>query len=317
MALKHDRDKIKITVIIGPTASGKSRLALELSELFGAEIVSADSMQVYRFMDIGTAKPSKEDRARVPHHLLDVVDPDEDYSAARYRKEAARAIEDIHSRKKNVIVAGGTGLYIRALTEGIFEGPEADPELRERLFREAAEKGKAHVHERLRRVDPAAASRIHPNNLIRTIRALEVFYLSNKPMSEFQSEHGFSERPFETLKIGLKKERDSLYRDIDTRVDRMIEEGFVQEVERLLDMGYSRDLKPMQGLGYKEMLDYIDGRLTLDEASSLIKKNTRHYAKRQLTWFRKDCSIRWFSPEDIDGIAAAMEDFLCSRRKAV
>ncbi len=302
--------KIKIVVILGPTASGKSRLALELAPLFDAEIVSADSMQVYRFMDIGTAKPSMEDRKRVPHHLIDVVNPDEDYTAARFRKDGAKAIEGIHARNKNILVVGGTGLYIRALTEGIFEGPEADMELRRRLIEEAAVKGKRYVHEMLGRVDPVSASRIHPNNLIRTIRALEVYYLSRRPMSEFHREHRFSERPYDVLKIGLNREREVLYRDIDRRVDRMMEAGLVDEVKRLLEMGYSRDLKPLQGLGYKEMLAYIDGRLTLDEALGLVRRNTRHYARRQMTWFRRDGSICWFRPDERRGIIEAIKDFL-------
>jgi tRNA dimethylallyltransferase len=303
--------KIKIVIIMGPTASGKTRLALELAGIFDGEIVSADSMQVYRHMDIGTAKPTKEERREVPHHVIDVVDPDEDYSAARYMHEAREAIKEIDSRGKKIFVVGGTGLYIRALTKGLFKGPAGVPELRQRFLREAELKGKVSLYEELREVDPVAASTIHPNNIPRIIRALEVYHVTDRPISEFQKAHAFKEEEFGYLKIGLRKTREELYRDIEERVDRMVKEGLVREARGLVCMGYSPDLKPMQGLGYKEMVRHISGRCTLEEAVSQIKTNTRRYAKRQMTWFNREGDISWFSPgekgEIVSGVKAHLD----------
>jgi tRNA dimethylallyltransferase len=300
-------EKIKIVIITGPTASGKTGLAMELAGIFGGEIVSADSMQVYRYMDIGTAKPSKHERNDVPHHGIDIVDPDEDYSAARFRTDAMEAIKEIDSRGKKVFVVGGTGLYIRALTKGLFEGPGSVPELRERFLRQAELNGRVSLYEELLEVDPAAASDIHPNNLPRIIRALEVYQVTNRPISEFQKTHAFKEEPFCYLKIGLKKTRDVLYRDIERRVDRMMEEGLASETRNLIRMGYSGDLKPMQGLGYKEMVQYISGECTLAEAVSQIKTNSRRYAKRQMTWFNNEGDIKWFSPDEKGEITSAVK----------
>ena len=296
----------KIVVILGPTASGKSALAVELAERFNGEVINADSMQVFRFMDIGTAKPTPEEMGPVLHHLLDVADPDEEYSAARYRAAAAAAIHNIRRRGKNVFVAGGAGLYIKALTSGLFEGPGANKRLREELLLEAQLQGPDSLHRRLVEVDPASAEKIHPNNLKRVIRALEVYLVSRRPLSEFHKEHAFKERPYDALKIGIRKEREVLYADIDSRVLRMIKDGLMAETERLLKMGYREDLKPMGALGYKEMVAVIAGRSTLEEAIELLKKNTRNYAKRQMTWFKKDTEIRWFYPEEKEKIIAAV-----------
>ncbi len=296
----------KIVVILGPTGVGKSGLAVELAERFGGEVVNADSMQIYRFMDIGTAKPTPADMGPVLHHLLDVADPDEDYSAGRYRAAAAAAIYNIHRRGKLAFVTGGTGLYIKALTSGLFEGPGANKRLREELLLEAQLQGPDSLHRRLAAVDPASAEKIHPNNLKRVIRALEVYTIANKPLSDFHAEHAFAERPYDTLKIGIKKDRQILYADIDARVDKMMALGLKAEVEGLLKMGYKEDLKPMRALGYKEMAAVIAGRSTLVEAVALLKKNTRNYAKRQLTWFRKDTEIRWFYPEEKEAVIKAV-----------
>lgn len=294
--------KTKIVVICGPTASGKSALALELAPAFNAEIISADSMQVYKGMDIGTAKPSPEDRERVRHHLIDVVSPDEDYTAARFRSDAAEKIDEIRSRGKNVFVTGGTGLYIKALTKGMFEGPAGDANVRGELLREAAEHGPEAIYAKLKEVDPAGAAAIHPNNLRRTVRALEVYCLSKTPISEFHRAHGFSEEPYSALKIGLVKERPELYAGIEKRVDAMMAGGLLEETKRLMARGYPPSLKPMSALGYKEMCSFIGGACSFDEAVRLLKRNTRRYAKRQMTWFRKDPEIRWFSPADKDAI---------------
>ncbi len=302
----------KVVIILGPTATGKTVLGIELACMFSGEIVNADSMQVYRYMDIGTAKPSLEDRKKVAHHLIDIKDPDEEYTASAYRKDALKRIREIHSRGRNVFVVGGTGLYIKALTQGIFEGPGGDRALRESLLEEAERKGRDYLHALLKEVDPVSASRIHPNNTVRIVRALEVYYLTGRPISEFQREHAFSDRPFDTLRIGLTKDRKGLYRDIEQRVDRMMEEGLVEETRRLLEMGYSRDLKPLKGLGYKEMVGYIDGMYPLDEAIRLLKRNTKRYAKRQIVWFKKDREIIWFHPEQYREIISTVRAYLSS-----
>ncbi|HXI09625.1 MAG TPA: tRNA (adenosine(37)-N6)-dimethylallyltransferase MiaA [Thermodesulfobacteriota bacterium] len=294
--------KPRVTFILGPTASGKTGLALELASLFNGEIINADSMQVYRFMDIGTAKPSKEELGRAAHHLIDVVDPDEEYTAARFRTEALEKIGEIRSRGRNVFVAGGTGLYVKVLTRGIFEGPRADPSVREALGELVRVHGKEVLHERLKEVDPESAGKIHPNNTGRLIRALEVWETAGRPISEFHREHAFGEDPLDALKIGLALDRDALYAAIERRVDGMMERGLPEETGRLVSMGYSADLKPMRGLGYKEMAGYLNGESTLEQAVALIKRNTRRYAKRQMTWFRGDPEIRWFSPAQKDDI---------------
>lgn len=303
-------EKIRTVIIAGPTASGKTELAVLLASLHNGEIISADSMQVYRRMDIGTAKPSREEMGGVPHHMIDIAEPDEAFTAARYASLALEKIREIHERGKNPFVAGGTGLYIKALTGGIFKGPEADPALRAELEREVEEHGSARLHERLKEVDPEGAAAIHPNNRVRVIRAFEVFTLSNKPISEFHREHAFSEEPLSTLKVGLMLDRDALYARIDARVDAMMDSGLLEETRGLIDAGYSPSLKPMGGLGYKEMTACIEGRLDLEEAVELLKRNTRRYAKRQMTWFGKDPGIRWFNPGQKKDIIEVVKEYL-------
>lgn len=303
-------EKTKLVIVSGPTASGKTSLAVELALLFNGEIISSDSMQVYKLMDIGTAKPTLVERKGVAHHLIDVVYPDEEYTAARFKTEAANKIKEIAERGRTVIIAGGTGLYIKVLTQGLFKGPEADPALRQELAALASDKGKEALHEMLKKIDPEGAAGIHPNNINRVIRAIEVFELAGKPISSLQKEHSFSDSPYECFKIGLDIERQTLYGAIDCRVDRMISAGLLEETQALLDMGYGYDLKPMLGLGYKEMSGYINGVHTLEETVELIKRNTRHYAKRQLTWFRKDTDTKWFKPSEKQNIIDAAGRFL-------
>ncbi len=292
--------KPKIIVIVGPTAVGKSKVAIELAERFNGEIINADSMQVYRFMDIGTAKPSKEDRERVRHHLIDIRNPDEEFDAAQFRDEASKAVEDIVGRGYLPIVTGGTGLYLKALTEGLFDVPKVDKELRARLRIEVEDSGISALFKRLAEVDPVAAERIGPYNTHRIIRALEIFYLTGIPISQHQKSHAFSERPYDCLKIGLSVEREALYKKIDDRVDSMIKDGLVEEVSRIIAMGYRPETKAMQALGYSQICGYLDGKYNLDEAIALIKRDTRHYAKRQMTWFRRDDEITWFDTKEED-----------------
>ena len=281
--------KIKLLVIGGPTGTGKSDLAVRLAEEIGGEIVNADSMQVYRGLDIGTAKPPAEDLARVPHHLLDIVSPDQEFTASDFRREAAAAIVDIDRRGKKAVVVGGTGLYIRALLEGLVDSPTGDPELRRQF--DAVPGGE--LLRRLALVDPETAQRLHPNDRVRIVRALEVHAQTGRPISAFRSEHAFSGDYYDTLKMAIKVERQELYRRIEIRVENMLQCGLVDEVRSLLAKGYNRELKAMRSIGYKEIAAYLAGETTLDAAVALIKRDTRRYAKRQMTWFGRENEIYW------------------------
>lgn len=286
-------EKPRLIVLLGPTGAGKSDLALELAEAFGGQILNADSMQVYRYMDIGTAKPTPEERQRIQHHLIDLVNPDEPFHAGDYRTVGRKTVDSLSRKGIPIFVVGGTGLYIKALTQGLFVSPKIDLRVRERLKQEAEEKGGEELYHRLKEVDPETAIRIHPHDLFRTIRALEVFESTGNPISFFRDQHRFGDRPYHTFKIGLEMDRDELYRRIDERVDRMIERGFLREVEGLLESGYGPELKPMQGLGYKQMVQFLLRDLKWDEAVRQMKRDTRHYAKRQWTWFKADPEVCW------------------------
>ena len=289
--------KPKIVIVLGPTAVGKTELALAVAPKVNAEIVNADSQQVYRYLDIGTGKPSKPERERVRHHLIDVVNPDEDFNAARYRQLAAASIDEIHKRGAKVLVSGGTGLYLKALTGGLFSGPSQDTELRANLEREIAQIGLAALYDRLIATDPGANTKIHPNDRQRIIRALEVYQSTGRPLSEWQNEHRFQEEAFQVLKIGLARARDELYDLISRRSESMIRAGLLDEVRGLMERGYELDLKPLRSVGYRQMGEVIEGIKGLPEAIAEMKQETRRLAKRQLTWFRSDPEIRWFHPE--------------------
>lgn len=289
--------KRKVLAIVGPTASGKTKLSIIVAEKIGGEIISADSRQVYRYMDIGTAKPSKEERERVKHYFIDELNPDEEFNAGAFGERGREIIEDIFSRGKVPIVVGGSGLYVKSLIDGFFEGPAGDWELREILYRKAEQLGKGVLYEELKKVDPASAEKIHPNNLKRVIRALEVYYLTGKPISQLQSEMK-PEINFETVQIGLNWDRKKLYKRIEERVDMMIEQGLIDEVKRLRELGYDKNLNALQTVGYKEVFDYLDGIISYDRMIYLIKRNSRRYAKRQLTWFRQDKRIIWIDVDE-------------------
>lgn len=291
-------NKPRIVIIVGPTASGKTDLAMRLAERFDGEIVNADSMQVYRGMDIGTAKPSIELRQSIPHHLIDIVGPEMNFSAADFRREATRAIADITGRGKTVFIVGGTGLYIRALLQGLVDSPSGAGEVRQELEARAKNEGNEALLRELGRIDPVTAARLHPNDLVRIIRALEVYRLTGRPISQERSAHGFSGDYYRTLKIGLTIERRELYARIDQRVERMIAEGLVEEVKSLLDHGFSPCLKALRSIGYCQICAYLAGEYSLDEAVRLIKRDTRRYAKRQLTWFNTDKEIKWVEYSD-------------------
>jgi tRNA dimethylallyltransferase len=303
-----------VVVVTGPTASGKSRLAIELALRFGGEVVNADSMQVYRFMDIGTAKPSLEERGRVAHHLFDVVAPDVEYNAGRYAREARAAAEDIHRRGKVVFLTGGTGLYIRAFLEGLAEVGGADPQFRSRLDREharAVEEGDpTRLYRRLQASDAEAADRIHPNDLRRQIRALEIIEHFGVRVSELQSEHGFGDQPYAALHLAFDPGVEILAERIDQRCRDMIDAGLLQEVRRLRRRGYGPDLRPMQAVGYRHINAVVDGSDTLANAFVAMQRDTRRFAKRQRTWLRKVRDAVWMTPADTEAITTAVERFL-------
>ena len=282
-----------VVVVVGPTASGKSELAVRLAERFAGEVVNADSMQVYRGMDIGTAKPSAELLQCVPHHLLGIVAPDVNFTAADFQQEARRVIGEIHARGRMPVVVGGTGLYIRALLHGLSQSPGEDKTFRAELTGIADREGNEVLLERLRSVDPETAARLHVNDRLRIIRALEVYQQSGRPFSAYQDSHGFAEAWCSSLKIGIDVPREELYRRINRRVEQMLADGLVDEVRGLLAAGYHPGLKALRSIGYKEICAYLSGALTLPEATELIQRDSRHYAKRQLTWFKKEPEINW------------------------
>ncbi|MBN2282599.1 MAG: tRNA (adenosine(37)-N6)-dimethylallyltransferase MiaA [Deltaproteobacteria bacterium] len=300
----------RMVVIVGPTAAGKTECAVSLAHTFDGEIISADSMQVYRYMNIGTAKPTAEERRGIRHHLIDVVDPDEEYNVARFVDEAREHMEQIEERDKNIFVAGGTGLYVRALIGGIFPGPGPDSEYRRALRTDADRFGSHHLFERLREKDPAAARLIHPNDTVRLIRALEVFNDSGESIVDLQRKHGFRDERYKSLVIGIVPDRSELYDRIDRRADTMISRGLVVEVEGLLGRGYHGDLKPMQSMCYRHIVAFIQGVHGLPEAVALMKRDTRHYAKRQMTWFRQERDIQWVGSENRERVERIVGEFL-------
>jgi len=298
-----------VIVIVGPTASGKTKISIELAKRINGEIISADSMQVYKYMDIGTAKPDEEERAGIKHYLIDEIYPDEEFSVARFKELALKYINEILQKGKVPIVAGGTGLYINSLIYNInFSETISDWELRESLKKEAEEKGNDFLHEKLRSIDPEAASRIHVNDIKRIIRAIEVYKHTNKPISYHQElsrqhppEHRF-------LLIGLRMDRERLYERINKRVDIMIERGLIEEVKNLIKLGYDKNTVAMQGLGYKEILAYLRGEMSLEDAIYILKRDTRRYAKRQITWFKRIENIHWIDVDKCEGMSEILRN---------
>ena len=283
----------KLLCLLGPTAVGKTEIAIQLAQHFNAEIISVDSRQIYKQMDIGTAKPTTEEQQAARHHLIDCVDISQPFSVADYQSLADAAITDIQNRGKQVLLVGGAGLYFRAIVDGLFEGPGADPLFRERLEQEVAQHGVDVLHERLHACDPESAERIHPNNVVRVIRALEVYELTGTPMSEHQQQWHQGDQRYPLVAFCLTMSRALLYRRIGQRVDAMLANGLITEVESLLAAGYARDTVALRSFGYKELIAYLDGKCTYMEAVEQLKRNTRRFAKRQLTWFRKDTRIEW------------------------
>jgi tRNA dimethylallyltransferase len=283
-----------LVVVAGPTGSGKSVLAVELARAFAGEVVNCDSVQVYRYLDIGTAKLPKFQQQGVRHHLVDIVDPDQLFTAGEFLNLGRSVLKDIRGRGRLPIVAGGTGLYLKALLEGLFEGPQRSEPLRKRLVAAASRKGPAHLHRLLARVDPVSANRIGVNDRPKIIRALEVYFLTSRPLSKHLLAGRDPLGGFDVLKIGLNPPRSLLYQAIDRRVEAMFAEGLPAEVESLLARGFSDNLKPLHSLGYAQTVRYLKNELSLQEAIQLTQKETRNYAKRQITWFRREEQVIWF-----------------------
>lgn len=299
-----------VIAIVGPTASGKTDLSLYLAKELRGEIISADSMQVYKGLDIGTAKIEPEKRA-VPHHLLDVVEPNERFNVADYKELATEAIELIYKRGNRPIFVGGTGLYLQAVLDGLlFPEPQRDERLRKNLLAQAEELGNEYLYRRLLSCDEEAAQKIHPNDIRRIIRALEVYIKTGVPLSKLQADHKAIEPQYEALWIGLTAERDILYKRVDDRIDEMLNQGLLEEVTKLYKEGLNPASTAYQALGYKEMIWYLKGFATMSEAIRILKRDTRHYAKRQLSWFRRDKRIKWFSYDDYQNKTDLYRDVL-------
>lgn len=301
----------RILVLVGPTAVGKTFLALRLAPELNAEIVSADSMQIYRGMDIGTGKPTAEERRRVPHHLIDFVNPDESFQAAQYREVADEAIDDILQRGKTAVVVGGTGLYVKVLLHGLFEDPAGNlsQTWQEKLnyYRSLGED----PYNKLKRMDPEAARHIHPNDQVRSRRALEVLLRTGQSITALQRRHGFQQDRYEALVIGLTMDRSHLFERIDARVDGMVRQGLLGEVRGLMEAGYPPELPSMRGLGYRHMSRVVMGELEMSEGVRLMKRDTRRYAKRQYTWFRHQEKVQWFeAPSGVERIRETIRAFL-------
>jgi tRNA dimethylallyltransferase len=286
-----------VLAIVGPTSSGKTALSIILAEKLSGEIISADSRQIYRYLDIGTAKPTPVELKRSTHHFISILNPDQYYNAGEYGQQARAKIEELLKQSKQPILVGGSGLYVRAVIDGFFDGPGRNSEIREQLESEAHTLGAEILFDRLKEIDPISAAKMDATKVRRVIRALEVYYTVGKPISDLHSVQEIK-IPFKAVQFGLEWERKALYHRIEQRVDAMIENGLVEEVHGLLNKGYSRDTNALNTVGYKEAFDYIDGKITKDEMVRLIKQNTRHFAKRQLTWFRADKRIKWIPVND-------------------
>ena len=308
-----------LVVLLGQTAVGKSRIAVQVAKRFETEILTADSRQVYRGMDIGTDKPTADERQGVAHRLIDMADPDEAFNAGWYRRAALAEIDRLYEARQLPFVVGGTGLYIRTLVRGLCPAPEADPRLRAELLHMSKEWGRDRLYAELAAVDPAAAARLHPNDEAKVVRALEVHRLSGQPMSTLHHRHGFQEDQFSVLLIGLQRPKEELYSRIEERIDWQLAHGMVQETRSLLERGYGRELGAMKGLGYRHLAAYLSGECDEPEMIRLFKRDTRRFAKRQMTWFRKEPDVRWVAIEKgepfehtVRNIVSLIEQFLRS-----
>ncbi|HWV44521.1 MAG TPA: tRNA (adenosine(37)-N6)-dimethylallyltransferase MiaA [Nitrospira sp.] len=287
-----------LVVLLGPTAVGKSRIAIQVAKHFDTDVLAADSRQVYRGMDIGTDKPTTEERQGVPHRLIDLVAPSEAFNAGWYRRVAMAEIERLYNAGRLPFVVGGTGLYIRTLVKGLCSAPQADPDVRADLRKLRDDGGRDGLYAELMRVDPETATRLHPNDESKVMRALEVYRLSGRPLSTMQAEHGFHETPFSALLIGLERRKENLYRRIEERIDWQLTHGMVEETRLLLGQGYGRELGSMKGLGYRQVGAYLANECDYAEMVRRFKRDTRRFAKRQMTWFRSETGVAWLPIED-------------------
>jgi tRNA dimethylallyltransferase len=301
--------KLPLVIINSPTATGKTQLAVNLALESGGEIISADSLQVYRYLDIGTAKPSMEERRGIKHHLIDVVNPDEEFNASVFAEKARKIISDLAGKGKPVFIAGGTGLYIRALLRGIIDTPDVDENIRNYYRRLRDSYGKKYIYEMLLQRDAGAAGRINQNDSVRVIRALEVLDQTGESILVKQKKHLFADCPYKTYKIGLQLDRKELKKRIIQRTEKMITEGLLDEVKSVLDRGYNENLKPLQSLGYKQMIGFLRNERNWENSIDLIKRDTWHYAKRQMTWFAADKEINWFGCDSPDEIVKNVKKF--------
>ena len=294
-------EKRKLVILTGPTAVGKTKLSIALAKKIGGEIISADSMQVYKHMDIGSAKIRQEEMGGIPHFLVDELEPKEEFNVVVFQTKAKQYMEDIYSRGHIPILVGGTGFYIQAVLNDIdFSKDEDNHKIREKLEKLAAQKGAEYLHDKLKEVDLVSAETIHANNIKRVIRALEYYELTGRKISEHNQEQRAKESPYDFSYFVLNDHRDLLYQRIDNRVDEMIHEGLVEEVRMLKNMGYDRSYVSMQGLGYKEILQYLEGEISLEEAIYILKRDTRHFAKRQITWFKREKDVIWVNKPDFE-----------------
>ena len=301
--------KIPLIILTGPTAVGKTDLSIKLSKSLNAEIISADSMQIYKYMDIGSAKVTKEEMDGVVHYMIDEVTPDVPFSVSEFQMRSEKYIEEINKKGKNVLITGGTGLYLNSLIYNMdFAKSDANNEIREKLEKELEENGIDYMHEKLRSLDEDAANRIHKNNTKRVIRAIEVCLSGNK-MNDFSKDLRYNEK-YKPIIIVLNRDREVLYQRINKRVDIMLKNGLLDEVKKLLEMGYTKDMISMQGIGYKEMIKYLDGEYTYDEAVEIIKRDSRRYAKRQITWFKRYQDAKWFDLDEYQNKEKLEEDII-------
>lgn len=290
-----------VLALVGPTAVGKTELSIGLAQAYECEIVSVDSMQVYRYMDVGTAKASKEEQRLVAHHLIDIADPDEEYHAGRFVNDCLEAVDDIHRRGAVPLLTGGTGLYLHSLKHGLFRAPATDPEIRKRLRQRLAEEGSQELHDELKGFDPQSAARIHPHDRSRILRAVEIYRSTGKTQTELlrkQQESGSSVEFSRFTTVGITCDRDELYRRINHRTALLFDYGLEEEVRNLLGRGYTPELKSMQSIGYRHMIQYIAGNWSIERCRELLARDTRRYAKRQYTWFGRDHTISWFNREE-------------------
>ncbi len=301
-----------VIMLLGPTAIGKTELSLNIAEKYSGQIVGVDSQQVYRYMDIGTAKPTTVERSQVPHHLIDIADPDENYNAARFLEDSMASIDAIHKSGDIPILTGGTGLYFKSLLEGLFEMSSINDEIKDKIRNRLEKEGRGVLLKELSECDPESAARIHPNDTQRLVRALEIYESTGFTWSELINSQQKEPYLLNVLKIGLTCDREKLYDRINRRVSVMVDLGFEAEVRSLLEMGYTGSLNSMQSIGYRHMVNFIEGRWERDESLQLLARDTRRYAKRQYTWFRRDQKIQWFEPKKKDKVCCLIDKYLKS-----